>query len=65
MLVDGYVNFWLYVFVDTTKTLARGEGLTILWKTEKWAKILYFEKNEQINKFIIFLCILETFFVLP
>ena len=46
-------TFFLDVLVDTTKTLAHGECLTISQKIEKWAKILYLKKmNKYIYTFI-------------
>ena len=43
-------TFWLDFFVDTTKTLAHGECLTILGKSWK----SYILKDEQINNFKFF-----------
>ena len=53
-------KFWLYMFVDTNKTLAGGECFKNI---VKMIKNIIFRKNEQINYFILFFYILEFFFV--
>ena len=61
------VGIWVWIvcfgfFVDMAKTLARGESLTISWKTWKCEQKYYIsKKNEEINEFIV-LCILEFLF---
>ena len=56
--VDSLVE---YIFIHE-KNLVHGECLTIPWKSWKSEQNFYISKNEQINKCIIFWCILYIFF---